>query len=167
MFNHHASRSSRSTTNQRASVGIALLLLAGCGEVVPQEVPDPPDGLAVAWAFDDCAPWDGPATTIYLAGETAPSVDRADSYPHVWVSLYRPSVELPGRTFEWDSDDKDTGGAMLCLQEGECIAATRAKVRLLDPGDGSIVGTLELTFPDRHIAGGFSATWRTREFVCG
>ncbi len=153
-----------------APFALGLSLLTGCRDA-PEltTLPDPPTGLAVSWAFDDCAPWDGAATTIYLAGTTA-SEPRNAPYPHAWVSLYRPVTEVTGRTFRWDEDDKDTGGAMWCEAEGQCEAAIEAVVRIRQRGEkeAGLYGVVDLVFPSGvRVAGGFRAAWITNQFLCG
>lgn len=144
-------------------------VLAGCRDAPELTMlPDPPAGLEVSWAFDDCAPWDGPATTIILA-DTMASDPRTAPLPHAWVSLYRPALEVAGRTFRWDEDDKNTGGAMRCDAEGQCEAATKAVVRMLPSASkAGLAGAVDFVFPSgAQVSGGFRAVWTTHELLCG
>jgi len=54
-----------------------LLILLGIPLVacaVQADLPaEPPQGLGSAWFHDDCAPWDGSATTLLLGKEVASS----------------------------------------------------------------------------------------------
>jgi len=153
-----------------AAFAVGLSLLTNCREAPePTTLPGPPAGLEVSWAFNDCAPWDGAATTIVLASTMA-SGPRNAPYPHAWVSLYRPALDVAGRTFRWDKDDKDTGGAMWCEAAGQCEAATKAVVRMRksEGKESGLSGFVDLAFPSGvHVAGGFRAVWITNELLCG
>ena len=152
----------------RSITSLAVIVLAACADTAPDTFPAPPSGLEVAWAFDDCAPWDGAAATIYLAADSATGVREAP-YPHLWVSLYVPSNDLVGRTFRWDESDKNTGGAMWCLEPGRCEAAIAAEVTVREGTDDTgVFGVIDLTFPTRgRVTGGFRAAWMSHELLCG
>jgi hypothetical protein len=150
-------------------VALAVCLAAACGGAA-HDTPDPPPGLEVSWVLDDCAPWDGAATTIHLAYAKPEDVLSAP-YPHVWISLYYPRSELPGRTLTWATDELNVGGAMWCVAEGECQAASRARVRIQRRAADSatLSGSLRLEFPDNTIIeGGFHAVPAEQPMVlCG
>jgi len=156
--------------NKLVLLALCLGFGAGCRDTPEATtLPDPPDGLSVAWAFDDCAPWDGAAVTIVLADSLASS-PREASYPHAWVSLYRPSFDVAGRTYRWNADDKDTGGAMWCVAAGNCEAATEAVIRLRRSNGVSqgLSGVVDLVFPGgKSVTGGFRAVWMSHELLCG
>jgi hypothetical protein len=141
-----------------AAVAVAACLIAACGGGT-SEIPNPPPGLDLSWVLDGCAPWDGAATTIYLAG-TKPEDVLSAPYPHVWVSLYYPRSELPGRTLTWTADERNVGGAMWCVAEGECQLADQARVRVRRGKLEDVVlpGEVHLEFPDgTTIDGSFEA----------
>lgn len=156
--------------NALVRLATGLSLLTGCREAPELTIPSsPPAGLEVSWAFDDCAPWDGAATTIYLASRMASEPENSP-YPHAWVSLYRPALDVAGRIFRWDKDDKDTGGAMWCEAEGQCEAATKAvvRVRQSEGKAAGLSGVVDLAFPSGvQVRGGFRAVWIEYEFLCG
>jgi len=63
----------------------------------------------MAFAEDECAPWDGAAVAIYLTdkhleGYTAP-------YPHLRIAIWRPAAELGGQIIRWSSEDQSIGVA--------------------------------------------------------
>ncbi len=162
---------------KRILVGLSLppllLLAPGCEPKEAAPLPDRPvEGWHTAWAFSDCAPWDGAATTIFFA-DSLNLPQRQASYPHLWVSLYRPAQVLAGEAFTWDADEKDIGGAMWCSGPTNlaCEASTSARVtigRMDLSGDGSITGTVDLVFPNRTpVIGTFSATWLEHQPICG
>jgi hypothetical protein len=137
---------------------LAICFTAACGGN-SSEIPDPPLGLEASWVTDDCAPWDGAATTIHLAGAVPEDV-MSVPYPSVWVSLYYARSELPGRTLTWSTDERNVGGAMWCVAEGECQAAHQARVRIhhLSANSVALSGSLYLEFPDHTVfEGGFQA----------
>ncbi len=149
-------------------VALAVLLATACGGT-DSEIPDPPAGLEVSWTMDDCAPWDGAATMIYLAGAMTDDPFTAP-YPHVWVSLYYPRSELPGRTLRWNADELNVGGAMRCVAERECEAASQALVRVRRQAADSVAlaGDIHLEFPNGEtVEGIFRAVLVERTFVCG
>jgi hypothetical protein len=154
----------------RSIATLAIAALLACAEAAPPATfPGAPSGLEVSWAFDDCAPWDGAATTIYLAADSATGVREAP-YPHLWVSLYVPSNDMAGRTFHWDQSDKDTGGAMWCPEHGRCEAATAAEVSIRQSTEdhAGVSGVIDLTFPGRgRVTGSFRAAWMSHELLCG
>lgn len=154
-----------------ARVALALCLTAACGGTALED-PDPPVGFEAAWTVDGCAPWDGPATTVFLASAMPETITtRSPSYPHLWISLYYPRSELPGRTLEWSPNEQNVGGAMRCVADGECETATEARVRVhrMTPGDGRLSGEISLVFPDGSVVeGGFRAELAEQPpFVCG
>lgn len=123
-------------------------------------------GFPIATATPDCAPWDGPALSIVLSGESADPDSTQPPFLHValWQSLDR----VVGPIWRWPVDAQ-IGAASLCLAEQDCRAATRAIVWLEPFGvDSAVAGRLRLEFADRPtIAGSFRATWRPRIGRCG
>lgn len=158
----------------RALLGIPLLILvSGCNSRPAGTPPDRPvQGFDTSWAISDCAPWDGAATTIFFA-DSVNLPQRDADYPHLWVSLYRPTQALAGEVFTWDQDEKDVGGAMWCPGPShlECEASTSARVTIdgVDLSrDSTITGMVDFIFPDRGpVKGTFIAVWLDHQPICG
>jgi hypothetical protein len=135
----------------------------------PSEPLGPPDDYTLAFYHHDCAPWDGPAISIYLVQHamTAPYVAPT---PHLRVSLYAGLPVLVGRTVEWSGTQSNDGYAARCPTEGPCEPAATASVRIRswDAGQGRLSGSLELGFADGFPeAGGFEAVRLDFEPICG
>ncbi len=143
----------------------AVLVCSGSLEEAP--VPHPPSGYPMAFAEDECAPWDGAAVAIYLTdkhleGYTAP-------YPHLRIAIWRPAAELGGQIIRWSSEDQSIGVAVRCPEAGKCQRARSVTLQFgsREP-NGAIPGYLELEFEESaSIRGGFRAEWRDRRVMCG
>ena len=131
---------------------------SGPGEAIP--------GYPFSYAVTVCAPWDGPAVSVYLTPELSDST--ASSYPQLRVSVYRSESALLGNTFSWPAKDQ-VGVGVRCVDSATCEAATTGRITFLRPAaDSSLDGTTELTFPDgTTIRGAFRATWRPTRVMCG
>ena len=148
----------------------ALALVVGCGTSA-DPASTPPDGFAEAVATPECAPFDGPATSIYLAAEVIELEGAAPGEipaPHVRVSIYRDVDDLAGDRFEVDGST--VADATRCTTEGECESAVRGVVRIDEAarGDG-VSGDVDLQFPAGVVAGSFEARWQepTFQILCG
>ncbi len=127
----------------------------------------PPEGFPVAWAYDDCAPWDGGALSIFL-GTQIPTGASTPIPPYVRVTVYSRGV-APGSTFEWTEPQGQVGGAARCLTSGPCELATSARVSFVTPAGGEdFAGVVHLEFGAAPpTVGGFRATLVPREALCG
>lgn len=109
-----------------------------------------------------CAPWDGPATRVTLAG--------ADG-TRVHVALYRAPAALSGArlsgpytTNEW------IGDVTRCPARDVCERASAWNVRLdrFTPAEGRHVrGTVDATFAAGKVRFRFDAVWTPNEELCG
>lgn len=154
------------------SRGSALaLLMAGslaCGDD-GMPVHQPPAGFSFAYATPSCAPWDGPAVTLYL---TPQAVDSGSPLPppgaSLGVSIWKSRAELPGARFSWPSSGQ-VGAAQVCTREAECEAASGATVAFgQDGSQDTLQGMMDLAFPQRgRITGDFRARWIQRSMFCG
>ena len=154
---------------------VASLLVAcggggGSGGGGPDpDIPATPPGLEVAWTVDGCAPWDGPATSIFLAHEPPTAAGQPAGHPHLWLSLYRARSELSGRAYEWTSE-ADVGGARWCPEADRCSSATEVRVAFRrQPSDSAdLVGEFTAVFQGDTVAGGFRAPLhRGQRALCG
>lgn len=145
-----------------------LLTLAATACALQSELPaEPPDGLPAAWFHDDCAPWDGPATSLYLGARPAERPLEA-SFPFLRISLYRERLELgPGRRIVPDLAAGDASAAY-CASETSCVEATGVILDISEVRADLITGRVGVTFPDRGpIRGSFRATRIPFRALCG
>jgi hypothetical protein len=142
-------------------LGIPLVACAQQADL-PAEAPP---GLGSAWFHDDCAPWDGSATTLVLGREVA-STPFKPGFPHIQVSLYSNSsrrgtrlrFEIPG----------NQGFAQYCLSADACTKATAVTLQFSKVEPDLIEGRLEVLFKDRAaIRGGFRAIRIPFRALCG
>ena len=144
-------------------LGIPLVACAAQADL-PAE---PPQGLGSAWFHDDCAPWDGSATTLLLGKEVA-STPFNRGFPHLQVSLYsnwsqfrtggRLRFEIPG----------NQGFAQYCLSADACTKATAVTLQFSKVEHDLIEGRLEILFKERAaIRGGFRAIRIPFRALCG
>ena len=152
----------------RCRVGaVAVALTAACGPSDPPAEPagDVP-GFSVVQAWQDCAPWDGPAVSIVFSG--LGSTGDVIVPPYLTVSLWKAPEELEGQTWRWAAA-QDIGAASLCRSDQDCELATNGVVTVDRTAvDSLLTGSLRLEFGDRPaVEGTFRATWRQRMFLCG
>ena len=150
----------------RALRPVALLCLAlgGCRRTSPPA--KSPAEFPNAYAVADCAPWDGPAVTLYLTARPADS--SGFPLPHLRISVWRDAHELPGHSFAWPAD-RQVGAAARCETPTDCRAASSGRVTFAaaDP-DSALSGSTELTFPGgTTTSGSFRAVWRKTRVMCG
>jgi hypothetical protein len=152
-------------------IGLLLLLAfpaTGCRWVVESQLPAyPPEGLEVAWWHSDCAPWDGPAVSIYL-GHAVPEEALAPTYPHLRISIFDTPTSLPGESYHWD-EAGNTGDVQFCSAEGTCQGATAVTVEFDDQGEGGTYrGRVGARLADgSYRAGSFEAAPLKFTALCG
>jgi len=128
---------------------------------------EPPQGLGSAWFHDDCAPWDGSATTLLLGKEVA-STPFNRGFPHLQVSLYSNWSQFrTGGRLRFDISGKE-GFAEYCLSAEACTNATAVTLQFSNVEQDLIEGRLEVLFEGRAaIRGGFRATRIPFRALCG
>lgn len=137
---------------------------SGGSKLVP--FPSSPRGYQYARATQDCAPWDGPAVTIYLmtaAGDSVPPTGR-----HLQISLFIALDHLPGQRLSWP-DDTRKGNLFECGSIESCRPIPEGRVRISKVSkDNTVWGEVHLlTAAGDTIQGGFRARWRPRRIFCG
>jgi hypothetical protein len=116
-----------------------------------------------AIAHADCAPWDGPATTIILS-ESPP--DDSLTGPYLSITVYRSPTQAGGRT-RVDDDQLQGMSARFCPGDGPCIPADAGWVDLT-PGSGVLRGRYSLRLPDgRTLRGSLTAPVERGQMLCG
>ena len=140
--------------------------VAGCqGPGSTPSVPPAPEGFPFATAGPDCAPWDGPAVTVFLTASPADSTSVPT--PYLGLSTYRSPTEVEGRRFEWPAKEQ-VAGAYRCRAEGDCEASRLGYIRFdRSLPDGTLIGAFVAEFPRDTVEGGFRATWVARRMFCG
>lgn len=149
----------------RACLLTALALAAPAACSAPAPGPTP---FAHAAYHDDCAPWDGPAVTLYLSHE-AMAEPHAPPRPHVSVALYSSLTSLVGSTLRWEGRDDQRGHVSRCPDQGDCQEASAVWIRLASPGsDGLLEGEVRLDFGAGDVVeGSFEAVRIPFERLCG
>ncbi len=125
-----------------------------------------PERLPHAVAVRDCAPWDGPAVTIYLSAASADSTPPPP--PHLQLSLWRSATELERNTFAWPAETQEAA-ATWCETDDACRAAPTGRVRIRRVWPDSLIeGEFDLQFDGRiSVGGGFRAVWLETRIMCG
>jgi hypothetical protein len=131
---------------------------------------DNPPPVAEEWnhalAMADCAPWDGPATTVYL---TQVPYDAQLARPFLRLTIYHGLNEMSGQRWEVGMDHDQDGLPWLCPDSGECATARTGWIAFeLRDGDGPLRGRYDLTFEGgRRTVGSFVAPMLERQALCG
>lgn len=158
------------STHLRLGLLFGLLAMAATAcalqSDLPADLPDaPPDGLPAAWFHDDCAPWDGPATTIYL-GASAVDSPFESSFPFLRISLYRDRPSSGGRIVP----DLEAGDASVayCTSETVCMPITGVVLEISEVRSDLITGRVGVDFDVRPpVRGSFSARRIPFRALCG
>jgi hypothetical protein len=113
----------------------------------------------------DCAPWDGPAVSVFLS--LSPIESTSVRSPFLALSTYRAPTEVVGGRFEWPAK-RQVAGAYRCRAGGECEASTLGYIRFDESlADGTLIGAFLAQFPHDTVQGGFRAVWVERRLFCG
>ena len=145
---------------------LLALLLPGCSGPPDQLFPVPARGYPYAFATPDCAPWDGPAVTVYLL--SAPGDSLPPPAPYFQVSLFAGLADVAPLTLSWP-DDARKGSLLHCTAAGSCTPMPSGRVRVAEvSGDSALWLEVRLhTGAGDTIQGGYRATWRPRRIGCG
>jgi len=147
---------------------VCLLALPTVACALQSDLPsDPPDGLNEAWFHDDCAPWDGSATSLYLGRERAKAVFHPDT-PYLHVALYSNSLSFrPGERLRFEVPGRE-GHARYCQKADTCVSAKAVSIEFTKTDGSLLEGRLEVLFDGRPpIRGGFRAVRIPFQALCG
>ena len=141
------------------------MILAALGVFVAPACDEPAASLVeyrMSWVQADCAPWDGPALTVYLTDSPADSAKYEAA--HLSVSVWRGVVGLEGGRIDLAKD----GAASRCAASGDCTPATAGWIRFdhVDP-DVHVAGRFLIQFAGSTVQGSFDAQWLRRTVLCG
>ena len=145
-----------------------MLALPSVACALQSDLPsDPPDGLKVAWFHDDCAPWDGAATSLYLGLGQAKTVFHPDP-PYLLVALYSNSLRFhTGERLRFNVPGNQ-GHAQYCLEANACVNARAVSIEFSKIEGNLLEGRLEILFDRRPaIRGGFRAARMPFRALCG
>jgi hypothetical protein len=119
-----------------------------------------------AMAMADCAPWDGPATSVYLT--QAPYDDQLAT-PFLRLTIYHGLSEVPGRRWEVGAGHDKDGAPWLCPATGDCTTARAGWIAFeVRTGEGPLRGSYDLSFENgRRAIGRFVAPVIERLALCG
>lgn len=148
----------------RIGIGGLTLLAAACGA---GEQPSEPLTFQHVYIQRTCAPWDGPATTLYLADREVASgvVPR----PMLMISVYESVSRASGKRYVMRPDDHDVGAALACATADGCDAFPEAVVEF---GQLEELVPAQVTVRVKRGDGGvaearFTATWLQPADICG
>jgi hypothetical protein len=154
------------STHDRLVLLVGLLAMAASACALQSDLPDtPPEGLPAAWFHDDCAPWDGPATTLYLGASPVDSPFEA-SFPFLRISLYRDRPASGSRI----APDLEAGNASAtyCTSETHCIPVTGVVLEISEVRSDLITGRVGVDFAEGPpLRGSFRATRIPFRALCG
>ena len=139
--------------------------LAACatgGEGPPPVVEEWDHAVAMA----DCAPWDGPATTVYLT--KVPYSDEMPT-PYLRLALYHGINEVAGQRWAVGAGHEQDGLPSLCPAAGACVNARSGWIAFEDrTAEAPLEGSYDLTFENgQRLAGSFVAPVLERLALCG
>jgi hypothetical protein len=164
-------------TTRRVPLVLLGTLILGCSGQADGTFPSgAPPGFRNAYAAPNCAPWDGYAVSLVLRDDALSPTDSAienTDQRHLQLHLYprtdrglSPSGLAPG-VFQWPHDPNEASG-VLC-ENGACedIPSGRIRIDAVSP-NGDFSGSVNLHLENADsIRGGYRATWRHREMLCG
>jgi hypothetical protein len=131
---------------------------------------DEPPPVVEEWnhavAMADCAPWDGPATTVYL---TQVPYQAELARPFLRLTIHHGVSEMPGHRWEVGTDHDREGLPWLCPDSGECATARTGWIAFEGrEAEDPLRGSYDLTFEDgRRVVGRFVAPVLERPALCG
>jgi hypothetical protein len=128
---------------------------------------EPPPGLTEAWFHNDCAPWDGPALSLYLGPEPSETIFSAP-FPHLRVSLYSSLTRLQtGERLRFEVPGNQAH-AVYCESEEDCRPAAEITLELSELEADLMAGSLEILFETGPpVAGSFRASRIPFQALCG
>jgi hypothetical protein len=125
------------------ALGWAVLAPLACQ--APQSVDESPS----ATLLQTCAPWDGPAVSLFLTD--SPAVSTYPAPPYRSITIYRDVSEVLGEQFEVTAITQQVGIAQDCASAGRCTPVVGAAVRFGGLGADS---TILVTYRFQRAGGG-------------
>jgi hypothetical protein len=125
------------------ALGWAVLAPLACQ--APQSVDESPS----ATLLQTCAPWDGPAVSLFLTD--SPAVSTYPAPPYRSITIYRDVSEVLGEQFEVTAITQQVGIAQDCAPAGRCTPVVGAAVQFGGLGADS---TILVTYRFQRAGGG-------------
>lgn len=110
-------------TRRSALISVGWALLAPLACQASQSVDESPS----AALLQTCAPWDGPAVSLFLTD--SPAVSTYPAPPYRSITIYRDVAELLGKRFEVTATTQQIGIAQDCPSAGRCTSVLAAAVQ--------------------------------------
>jgi hypothetical protein len=99
---------------------LAVIVSAAC------TASEPTNDTRYAALVQTCAPWDGPAVSLFLTGvAAAPGYPTA---PYSAITIYKSVSQIEGRQFSVSSSTSNLGSAEDCPRVGECGQVAGASI---------------------------------------
>jgi hypothetical protein len=139
--------------------------VAGCGG--PGDAPAGPGRFAHSAIHKTIAPWDGPATQLYLAEN--PMAEHRPAAPCLSVRIYKLVTDLSKQRLRLEEKESRLGGVQWLKKEGQTAPVQWVEVEFDAIQEGQpVTGTYEVAFPDgTRQRGQFKAAWWRGESMGG
>jgi hypothetical protein len=143
-------------------VVFGALSLVGCSTSMPDPLgaggPSGPGRFKHSAIQRSIAPWDGPATQLYLAEQ--PVTEKGET-PHVSVYICQAPAELSGQRVRLSGDDIKQGNVSWVPAAGKGVLLDRVEIQFDEVKEGRpVTGTYDLDMPDgTRERGRFTANW--------
>lgn len=148
---------------------LILCMIAGPACSLPEGLPaEPPQDLETAWFHDDCAPWDGPATSLYLGREVPEGPLAPAAVPYLHIALYSGRLQAASTQRVRFDIPGNEGDALYCPSADGCQRAASVVIEISQPDPDTLEGRLEVSFEERPpIRGSFRASRLPSWALCG
>jgi hypothetical protein len=141
----------------RLFVAISAVTAAAC-----TDEPTAPFPLAFASAQRSCGAADGPAVTILLSDTQFATENPDPPYVHVWIQ--QSVTTLAGKSFQLPAQ----ASAILHRSGPAPEEATSGTVVIASvSADTTISGSVEARYGDLVVSKQFTASWRSKQILCG
>jgi hypothetical protein len=144
------------------TLGVALgslFLTAGCSSN-SDGGPSEPGRFGHSAIQQSVAPWDGPATQLYLAEQPVTGQRKTDP-AHVSVYICQAPAVLSGHRVRLSGSDVQQGSVSWVPAGGEGVLLERVEIQFDEVKEGQpVTGTYDLDMPDgTRERGRFTANW--------
>lgn len=141
----------------RLFVAASVIAVAAC-----RDKPTAPFPLAFASAERSCGAADGPAVTILLSDSQFATETPDPPYVHLWIQ--QSVTTLAGKSFQLPAQASATlfrsGPAPEGATSGTVVIASVS-------ADTTVSGSVEARFGDLVVTKQFTASWRSKQILCG
>ena len=143
---------------------LGSMLLAHSIQVPLRQGPSPKK-VPYAYIQNSCAPWGGPAVTIYLSD--APQKCEELSLPYTTISIWKGAKEISGQTFTFPDYKAGWVARQITKDSNQKVRSGRVHLQEVKE-DADVKGDFDLEFEDGHREqGSFRAKWCHQPVMCG